>query len=132
MTPASSPPSIVGGYTLRAFSTAASGYSVIHIRPSARYKNPSPDWIDAFTSGIDPTRIGEPNPPLGWGHKNANTAAPNPVRLNPINNTIDRLKNWRRVTPSVSGSGGTYSARSDPPTVTSSWGRRASAAWAST
>ena len=87
------PPNTAGLYTAFAFSTAVGGYAVIHIRPSAKYKNPSPAEIFANTSSTVPTRIFDPNPPFGVGHKNANTAAPNPVNPNPINNTIDRLKN---------------------------------------
>ncbi len=54
-----------------------------------------------------PTRIFEPNPPLGTGHRKASTAAPKPDRLSPMSKTMLRLKNWRRVTPTASGSGGT-------------------------
>ena len=58
-------------------------------------------------SGILPTRIFEPNPPLGWGHRKPMTAAPKPLMARMKKAMIDRLKNWRRVTPMVSGSGGT-------------------------
>ena len=33
--------------------------------------------------------------------------APKAERLSTMKPTIERLRNWRRVTPSVSGSGGT-------------------------
>ena len=66
---------------------------MIHIRPSARYKNPDDASILATTSDTFPTRIFDPNPPFGVGHKNAITAAPNVVNDNPITNTIERLKN---------------------------------------
>ena len=66
---------------------------MIHIRPSARYKNPADASIFAITSDTFPTRIFDPNPPLGCGHKNAITAAPNHVNARPITRMIDRLKN---------------------------------------
>ena len=66
---------------------------MIHIRPSARYKNPADASIFAITSDTFPTRIFEPNPPFGVGHKNAITAAPNPDSARPITKMIDRLKN---------------------------------------
>src|SRR6478735_2343299 len=63
------------GYTALAFSNADAGYSVIHMRPSARYRNPAEASILAITSDTLPTRILEPNPPFGVGHRNTMTAA---------------------------------------------------------
>src|SRR6478735_7231046 len=120
------------GYTALAFSNADAGYSVIHMRPSARYRNPAEASILAITSDTLPTRILEPNPPLGVGHRNAMTAAPKPDRDITITATIDRFRNCRRVTPMASASGGTYSARSPAPVFTSSGGRRSISARAST
>src|SRR5499426_2243833 len=84
-------------------------------------------------SGILPTLILEPKPPELFGHRKASTAAPKPDRLNAIVATMDRLKNWRRVTPSVSSSGGTQATGGGADTLTGlAASRRAATAASST
>ena len=62
----------------------------------------------ALMSEILPTRIFEPKPPVPDGHRKAMHDSPKAVIENPITLTMLRLRNWRRVTPIVSGSGGTH------------------------
>src|SRR6266545_4450451 len=59
-------------------------------------------------SEIFPMRIFEPKPPVPLGHRNAMQDRPKAVSEKPITLTMLRFRNWRRVTPSVSGSGGTH------------------------
>ena len=67
-----------------------------------------------MTSSILPTLILPPKPPLAVGHRNATKpAAANVVRLAPVNETVARLKNWRRLTPMASSSGGTHTTGVD-------------------
>ncbi len=61
----------------------------------------------AMTSSMLPTLISEPNPPPSLGHKKAMQAAPKPESEKAIMPTALRLRNWRRVTPMASSSGGT-------------------------
>src|SRR3954451_20381060 len=51
-----------------------------------------------------PALIFDPKPPESFGQRNARTAAPKPLRPRTKAPTMPRLRNWRRVTPSVSGS----------------------------
>ena len=50
-----------------------------------------------------------------WGQRKARHAAPKPASPRPKNVTMPRLKNWRRVTPRTSGSGGTHGDRRGGP-----------------
>ena len=59
-------------------------------------------------------------------------AAPNPARPAEVKATSPRLKNWRRVTPIVSGSGGTYGTGALGATFSSSAERSAATAASST
>ena len=68
--------------------------------------------MPALMSSSEPTEILPPNPPFGALHRKPTTATPKPARPAEVNATMLRLKNWRRVTPMVSGSGGTYGAGS--------------------
>src|SRR5262245_38791183 len=76
-----------------------------------------------------PTLILAPNPPVLDGHRKASTDPPKPPMATNIVATIDRLKNWRRITPMVSASGGTQATGgSTGLTGSSSWRRAATAA----
>ncbi len=83
-------------------------------------------------SEILPTLILEPKPPAPLGHRNASTPAPKPDRPRANEMTIDRLKNWRRVTPSVSSSGGTQATGGSATLTGAADSRRASTAARST
>src|SRR5438309_3145921 len=63
-----------------------------------------------MSSSESGSTILEPKPPVALGHRNAIVAAPNAPRPMPKSWTMPRLRNWRRVTPSVSGSSGTRRA----------------------
>ena len=55
---------------------------------------------------------GWPKPPVAVGHRNAtNPAAEKAPMPALVSVTVARLKNWRRLTPIASGSGGDHGAR---------------------
>ena len=65
--------------------------------------------MPSLTSSIEPTVTGCPNPPLAVGHRKAtNPAAKKAPRPALVSVTEARLKNWRRLTPIASGSGGVH------------------------
>src|SRR5690606_37947521 len=87
----------------------------------------------ALMSSSLPTLIFPPKPPVPLGHRKASVLAPKPDRPNRNDTTIDRLKNWRRVTPRVSSSGGTQATGGRSSTATGADdARRSSAAARST
>src|SRR5687768_11654129 len=65
----------------------------------------------------EPTRILEPKPPEDDGHRKPIMATPKADRPKPDTLSTDRLRNCRRVTPRVSGSGGTQGATVVVPAV---------------
>src|SRR3954470_22810537 len=80
----------------------------------------------ASTSSSLPTLILPPNPPLAVGHRKATKpAAAKVVRPAPVSDTVARLRNCRRLTPSASSSGGTQTTGSDEAAET----RPVSRAW---
>src|SRR5947199_8250684 len=90
---------------------ASGGYGDNHVRASAMYTGALVLAIVCLLSADLPAVILPPKPPLiGGGHMKASTAAPKEARLRPISVAAPRLRNWRRVTASVSASGGTNSA----------------------
>src|SRR5258708_12013640 len=66
----------------------------------------------ALISVIVPTRTLPPKPPALDGHRKPINDRPNVARLKLISVTMPRLRNCRRDTPSVSGSGGTHGVTS--------------------
>ena len=57
-----------------------------------------------------PTVTFEPKPPPAFGHRNPMIATPNAPSPADIRIVLARLKNWRRLTPIASASGGTNGA----------------------
>ena len=88
------PPTPHAGYTFLAFSNADAGYCVIHIRPSARYKNPDRrlDLGDHVGHVAHPDLRPEPTlrgRPQERDHRRAERRS----TTDPITRTIERLKN---------------------------------------
>jgi hypothetical protein len=86
----------------------------------------------ALISSMLPTLILEPNPPLPLGQRNASMPALKVVVPSANDTTIDRLKNCRRVTPTVSSSGGTHATGGSATFTGVAASRRASTAARST
>src|SRR5215208_946447 len=102
-------------YTLSALGRASFGYCTSHVRASARYSAFLAASIWDLRSSALPTVTFEPNPPPSFGHRKAMQATPKPDRPTPISVTAERVKNWRRVKPTVSGSGGVHGRPFDLP-----------------